>query len=39
MGDEPTRLRPGEGDELFGDVAGLIERARTRAAVGSTVSS
>jgi len=33
MGDEPAGLGLGEGDELFGDVAGLIERARTRAAV------
>ncbi len=33
MGDEPAGLGPGESDELFGDVAGLIERARTRAAV------
>ncbi len=33
MGDEPAGMGPGEGDELFGDVTGLIERARTRAAV------
>ncbi len=33
MGNEPAGMGPGEGEVLFGEVAGLIERARTRAAV------